>query len=407
MATTKIHISLFPSQQKFVMSKKKQTIFVSGRGVGKSLVTLITAINEAKKPNNEVLLVRKTYDELRTKLLPQLFEHPIQHPLNTIPMPLLQEGVNCTWNQSDRSIRLNNGGIIRYCSMDDKLKIRGFTVGSVFIDELVEFTELEYLELLQILRSPYGNRQIYACTNPSNQSSWIFKRFVKNRNDDTTEYISASSTENTTLAQDYLQGIRDTHTEEQCLQMIEGQWLSNEGCIYKEFNREVHIKKQELNHYKDFYIGMDYGFTDPNAFLLAGKNGSQIHIFEERCKSGMLHDDIIEYLESLNVYNAPVICDPSAAGIIALIESKGITCYKAKNEREAGINSVKNLLNKNKLTIDPSCKNLIESIESYKMDDKGKPEHKMSHMVDSLRYLSMHLSCNVDNSNYVLDLDNY
>jgi PBSX family phage terminase large subunit len=385
----KINLSLYPSQEKFVFSKKKQTIYIGARGCGKTQAMLLTAIIEAKKPNNEVLIVRKTYDELRTKLLPQLLEHPVNHPDNKDNKPLMPPD-KCEHNQSKHEIRLNNGGMIRYCSMDDKLKIRGYSVGSVFIDELIEFEEEEYLELLQILRGLNGNKQIYATSNPSNTSSWIYRRFVVER-DDTTEYITANWTENTLYAgTDYYDTIRSTHSEDQIKQMVNGEWTTQEGCIYKEFDRGRVLKQYDYSSFKEFFISMDYGFVDPNAFLLIGVNDSYYHVFQELQRNNMLHDDIIEFLNSWKIYTNNVICDPSAAAAIAFIESNGFRCYKANNDVEVGINQVKNCFEKGRLTIDPKCNSLIQALENYKMDSKNKPIHKGSHMPDALRYGIMH-----------------
>lgn len=400
MANIQIPINLFPSQKKFILSKKKEVVFVGGRGNGKSGCLLIAALKHAKSnPDNEVLIVRKTYGELTSRLLPMLFSRP-----GLLPR-LLPDGT-FEHHQSEHKIKLNNGGTIRYASLDDPLKIRGFTVGNVFVDELIELEFEEYSELLQILRSPHGTRQIYACTNPSTTSSWMYKRFVLERNDEQVDYINCASTENTTLPADYIESLRASHSEDEVRRIVGGEWGTTEGMIYKEFDRARCIKHMEPNQFKTFLLAMDYGFhPDPTAILLIGLNGSNYHVLEEYQSTKLMHDDILGKVNTYSLYNPNIVVDPSAAGLIGFLESNGHKTYKATNDRKLGIGEVRNVLEKGRLTIEPTCRELIEALENYRYDSKNEPIHKNSHLPDALRYGCMYNFSEPDTVNYIMNLN--
>ena len=122
--------------------------------------------------------------------------------------------------------------------------------------------------------------------------------------------------------------------------------------------------------------------------LLAGIDGDdRLWVYREHEASKMLHADIMRWLEQWRDKSPIVVVDPSAAGLIAEIQSKGFTCVKADNDVQIGIDRTRDVMAAGRVRFHASCVNLRRSATNYVRKPDGKPDKIDDHMVDSLRYL--------------------
>jgi phage terminase large subunit len=118
-----------------------------------------------------------------------------------------------------------------------------------------------------------------------------------------------------------------------------------------------------------------------------------VHVKREVYERGMSSDAITDAaIDAWDDNTEFMVVDPSAAGLIATLEARGIRVRKAVNDVKIGIATVTSMLPS--LTVDPSCTNLIDEFETYsygtrRVDDN--PVKENDHALDALRYTCMEL----------------
>lgn len=190
-----------------------------------------------------------------------------------------------------------------------------------------------------------------------------------------------------------------------------------EGLVYDIFSDDFHIRpapSKENSTYSSIIIGVDWGYQNPNVFLVMGVVGhgadARVHVFEEHYETGRT----LEYLKGIarslhrRFPNAVWWADPSRPGSIKSIGSLGIDIRPADNAIEDGVGSVANKLmirgqldEENgtdarwaHLYVDPSCRNTLREFHEYRRkrdpDNRDlyleKIEDKNNHAMDALRY---------------------
>jgi PBSX family phage terminase large subunit len=306
--------------------------------------------------------------------------------------PVLPKG-SYVHNLAEGKITLNSGGVIYLMGMDDPVRIRSINAGCIAIDEAIEFSEAEYLEVLGRLRGKEGSRQIFLATNPGLPSHFLYKRFFTEKNRDR-EVVCAKTAENTHLPQDYINSLNEL-PEVLRRRYVEGEWCAVEGCIYDGFNRDIHIKTLINIGYEEYILGLDMGYSHPAAILLAGRSGDRLYIIQEWRKSKQLIDAIINQVADMsrNLPSQPkIVCDPSAATMIAQLEAEGFNVQKANNDVLGGINRVRQRLvvrsDQPDLIINSNCMGLVEEFENYQFEQgTEKPIKVGDDLIDCLRYI--------------------
>lgn len=384
MAGRTIKVELFEKQLEFLNSDKKETLFSGGVRSGKSVALCWALFRQACIPNNEVILIRKTYKSLKLSTLVTLLSGatPIM-PKNTYVL-----------NKAEGTIKVNNGGVIYCMGMDEPSRIRSINAGSIFVDEASEFNQEEYDELLRRLSNPVGSRQIYLATNPGTPSHFLYKRFFLT-NSINRKVITVSSLENTALPQDYIDITLGEMDEQNKKRFVEGLWINFDGMIFANFDRNKHVVKLNPKEiYEEYFLAVDWGQTHPSAMLLVGKNKDRLYVLEEFYLKdpslNTLRDTIQKYY---NKYaGITLLYDPSAKILFNELANVGINLKKANNDVNGGINRVRTKLeirnDSSDIVINTTCTNLCREFESYQYKPDSEIVKKTNDdLLDCLRYI--------------------
>lgn len=146
----------------------------------------------------------------------------------------------------------------------------------------------------------------------------------------------------------------------------------------------------------------DPGGADPSALLLIGvSNNEHIHVYAELYHRGRLSAlDISEYLGKADKVGHIdfVVSDPSQGSLVETLRQLGWNAHGANNDKGDGIGQVRAMLLENRLTISPTCTNLITEFGTYwwptrqhlqaggKATDTRTPGHHHADALDALRY---------------------
>jgi len=183
-------------------------------------------------------------------------------------------------------------------------------------------------------------------------------------------------------------------TEDRFAQEYLGDFRKQEGLVYKEFNREVHLfdDKTIRSQTIETIAAVDFGYTNPTAILKIEKDSDQrYYVTWEWYKTQKTTSEIVEQVRAIRSN----VCypDPAEPDRIDELVSAGINCREVSKDIVAGIQVVRDLLKQNRLFIHVDCRHLINELETYhypeSQPDKNEvevPVKDNDHAVDALRY---------------------
>jgi len=264
--------------------------------------------------------------------------------------------------------------------LDEVASMRNFWVGW---NEVLSPTLIDRRGSAMFISTPKGFNHFYDLynlqTKDSNYSSFHFTTY-----------------DNPNIPVDEIEREKNTKPENTFAQEYLADFRKQEGLVYKEFRREVHVYKEEtiINPINNI-AGVDFGFTNPTAVIAITKDfDSSYWVRGEWYKSQKTDRQIAEYVSACN-FNE-VYPDPESPSAIEEMKKLNVNVkevVKNKDSVKNGINKIRALLLQNKLHIHESCINLISEFETYRYDedkpDKNANENPVKdhdHALDALRY---------------------
>lgn len=342
-------------------------------------------------PQGEYAIITRTYDSFKRNILPQL-ERIV--------------GVDAKYYKGNREMHLW-GKTIHIIGADDEraeAKIRGPTFSGAYVDELTIIPETVFKMLIS--RCAMGGARIFATTNPDSPFHWVKRDYLDNNPDVKSWQFTLD--DNPELLEEDKAYLKRQYRGLWYQRFIEGKWVQAEGSIYDFFETTglySHVIEFPLCEAREYIVGIDYGTTNPCAFVLIGINKSKpqpnMWVEDEYYYASKIHQrqktdaeycaDLINFLKFRNV--SAIYLDPSAASFRAELLKCGVNgVYDAENEVIDGIRLVSNMLSQGAIKITRKCSKLIEEFQSYVWDPKSaitgldKPLKQNDHALDALRY---------------------
>ena len=224
---------------------------------------------------------------------------------------------------------------------------------------------------------------------------WLKKRFFDNPDDDTLA-MTTTYTCNEWLDEADLKEFEKMKVKNPRRYRIEGlgEWGISEGLIFQ--NTECRdIKLQDFIGKRDYhaFYGLDFGFTDPTAFVGGFVNFElkEIYVVMELYESGLTNQATAERLKAMGIRHEVIKCDSAEPKSIEELRKAGINAkpaLKGPDSVNFGIQKLQNY----KIIYSPECENFAHEIKNYcwAKDRQGNttntPDHEFSHACDALRY---------------------
>ncbi len=384
--------------RELVSSTAPQVILAGVSDSGKSVACCLKAHSLCMQyPNCQGAITRKSYASMTGTVL------------QTFKRIAVNEGVSIYGGEHPQWYDYANGSRIWVGGMDNPDKILSSERDFIFVNQSEELLQTDW----EILSTRTTGRnavvphpQIFGDCNPGGSRHWIrelaktgvLKLLVATHKDNPTIYNEdgslTASGEARLLALSNLTGLRRKR-------LFEGVWATAEGAVYDNFNSAVHVVMRDISEFKRWYLTLDEGFTNPAVILLVGEDGDgRWHCAREFYQSGVLQETVVKttksWFDEFSCDTAAV--DESAAGLIADLNAIGVQAVGGKGRVLDGIQRIQNRLQiqgdgRPRLTIDPSCVNLVNELESYVWAvGKDVPKKENDHACDALRYLSDVLS---------------
>ena len=366
-------------QKLFLQSKAREKLYSGAFGSGKSFALCLQALIRALHPGAEEFLVRKTLAALKLSTLRTL--------LKILPPDTFQ------FYKSESRVQLNNGGAITLLGCDDAEKLGSIEATGIGIDEATEVDSDEYTALLGRVRLPHplGN-QIYLASNPSSPQHHLGIRFgVASEPEPNTEIFYSATAENTNLPLAYIDSLsrlKGTARDRYYL----GKWVAREGVI---FDLTPCVIEHEEAPDSDLYGGIDFGWSDPFAALIASvyRNETGQHVVYVLAERYLPNVPIAEHAGYLRTHfpTCTFFADSEAPEAIREMRKADLAVSLATKRVIYGVDAVNRLIAEDRLFISKNCENLIKEASNYVWNDKASKEApkagQKDHACDALRYL--------------------
>ena len=290
----------------------------------------------------------------------------------------------------------------------DRLLSTEYDMACVF--EATECRKEDVEKLTTRLRNnvmPY--QQLICDCNPSGPSHWlnIMAGTVK------MVRILSRHRDNPSVSNAYLQKLSSLYGAMRA-RFFEGRWVQSDGLVYDNFDLDMNVVKKEYDWEPTRVVaGVDEGYTNPFCCLRIEMDcDSRMHVAAERYQTGLLMSEMVDAVQDLVMHRdahdqAPeadlIVYDSAAPRLGASLKKAGLparACKKGPDSIVDGCHLVRQRLAVQgdrlpRLTIDPSCTNLLNELDTYEWSKrtdgstKDKPVDQFNHACDALRYLVM------------------
>ena len=350
-------------------SQSRVTQHIGGTRSGKTYAVLQFLIVKAIENKETITIVRKTIPSLKRTVIKDFKDI-------LIGLNIWQDE---NYNITDRIYNLYDS-TIQFLSTDDADKLRGIKSTILFVDEASEIDEESYFQL-----SIRTSGKIILAYNPTvSPYHWLrtmpeVERFVTTYRD------------NIYLPKEMVDAIENLqHTNEKYWKIYgKGEFAPNDKAIFT-FELCDSIDA-------DFVaFGIDFGFSnDPTALCAVYKNSDTIFLEELIYEKGLVTNDIVAKLNSLDIQKSEEIWGDSAEPrLIEELYRSGFNIkpvVKGKDSIKFGIGVMQNY----KIKILKTSQNLINEMYAYQYstDKHGyttdTPEGGLDHLIDAARYACM------------------
>ena len=226
-------------------------------------------------------------------------------------------------------------------------RIRGMTSFGAYINE-GSLANQEVFDEIKARCSGQGAR-IITDTNPDHPEHWLLKDYIKSSAPGIMSFHFRLD-DNTFLDPRYVKNIKETTPRGMFYDRgVEGLWVSGEGVVYPQFDRNRHtITKEEAAkmNFDRYFCGVDWGWEHWGAIVLVGVKGNAYYIIEEHAAQHKYINDWISIAKDIvrRYGNIPFYCDPARTEHIAAFQNAGIRAFLANNRVLSGIEAVATLM---------------------------------------------------------------
>ena len=350
-------------------SQSRVTQHIGGTRSGKTYAVLQFLIVKAIENKETITIVRKTIPSLKRTVIKDFKD--------------ILQGLNIwqdeNYNITDRIYNLYDS-TIQFLSTDDADKLRGIKSTILFIDEASEIDEESYFQL-----SIRTSGKIILAYNPTvSPYHWL-------RTMPEVERYVTTYRDNIYLPKEMVDAIENLqHTNEKYWKIYgKGEFAPNDKAIFQ-FDLCDSIDADFVG------FGIDFGFSsDPTALCAVYKNSDTIFLEELIYEKGMVTNDIVAKLNSLDIQKSEEIWGDSAEPrLIEELYRSGFNIkpvVKGKDSIKFGIGVMQNY----KIKILKQSQNLINEMYAYQYstDKHGyttdTPEGGLDHLIDAARYCCM------------------
>jgi len=393
------------------LRKFHRLTLIAGRRGGKTRAASIAAVQEAMIPNTIGWACAPTVPKLHRYVIPAIEQ--------LIPPSWVE-----SWNSEFGDLRLKNGSLIHFQTLEHPDQGRGQGLDWLWIDEVSELTQ----EHWDTIRPSLTERRGVAFFSTSPRSfDWVYEKLYRPaetgfhcRPDGSLDLSKPatgfwacrySTSENPIISQDELDEAAASMSPLMFQQEYEADFVTFQGAVYGEDLKSQHILTDEqvkriipewpqIDPARPVLVGIDTGADHPfGAVKLVSTDRGFVVVDEylERERSFIKHASFLKAMGGQNRPRYAINKNDKQASIE--LAQHGVYAAKAENDVVAGTERVKSWLHTDQLFFASSrCPHTIKQMQAYRWAEntaadgsarKEKVFKKNDELPDALRYAMM------------------
>lgn len=369
----------YPQQYAFLLDQSRYPAFVGGRNSGKTFTGAYKALERASR-GGLGLIAGPSFPAMKMGPKPRFLK------------VLDDAGIEYLENKNENTLYIPTfNASIQFAGLENDTYTRGPNYNWGWVDELDFVANPEMWKTAKAAVREGGDYQLFPTSTPKGRRL-IYVEWVRDRDDFHTLYRATSRDNIFVESETYIAGLGYTGNFYE--QEINAEFVSFEGLVYPSFDRFRQVRSVECEDWPAA-LGLDIGSRSPTALMTMRYSGDRFHIEREHYQREMSNPEIVdavvrEYERANALF---VVFDPEAGNLGIDLNRAGLHVRKAQKAVKDGISRVMGIIPD--LTVDPSCVNTLEEIESYQYPtsgEKDQPIKSNDHLMDDLRYLAMELS---------------
>lgn len=350
---------------------------IAGRRFGKSFIGALAAVEEAMIPNTVGWACAPTVPKLHRYIIPAF-------------QALIPKSFVHNWDR-DKSIldlRLKNGSLIHFQTLEDPDQGRGQGLDWLWIDEICELTKMHW----EVIRPSLAGDTVAFFTTTPRSFDWVYEEFYRPFEQSVPGYLAwkakTADSANPRITKEYLERERATMTEKMFRQEYEADFVSFQGAIYDEdFYHQVlqtddAVKAfipewPDIAPWRQVMIGIDTGADHPFGAVKMVSTAKGVVVVGEYLRR---HSSYLEHSSAI----LSLAANPNARyalnknerqGIIELTRHGLTNLTEAPNDNLAGIQRVQSLLKQKQLWFAlPSCPKTVQQMMAYRWAENTNPK---------------------------------
>lgn len=362
----------------------------AGRRFGKTILAVEEMIGVAVSSNEKrIAYIAPTFQQARDIAWEHLKARcqPIAADINEsqlkITLKTQEGGTSVIVLKSWDAIETLRGQKFDFLVLDEVAMMRNFWTGW---QEVLRPTLTDTKGAAMFISTPKGFNHFYDLYNLEAE-------------DDQYKSFHATTYDNPYIDRDEIEEAKKQLTEDRFHQEYMGDFRKQEGLVYKEFIRDVHLtdKEPDDQQVREYFAGIDFGYTNPAAVIHIKLDLQGMYwVVGEWYETGRTEAQVADYVKSCG-FNS-VFADPESPSAIKELNNRSINVrevVKSKDSIVNGIQKVRDLLKQNKIRVHTRCQSLISEFEMYAYDEprdgllKEVPRKENDHALDALRYAIM------------------
>jgi PBSX family phage terminase large subunit len=271
--------------------------------------------------------------------------------------------------------------------------IRGSTAFGAYINEASLANEEVFNEILNRCSAPHA--RIICDTNPDVPTHYLKADYIDN-DDPKAGVVSYHFVidDNTFLSADYIQHMKaGTPTGMFYDRSILGLWVSGEGMVYRDFDKEkMLIPRANLPNNLTYYCGVDWGYEHKGTIVVMADDAQgNTYLVEEHTKQYEEIDYWVRVAKEIQKrygFNINFWADSARPDHVARFQREGIKTYNADKSVLSGIESVSKLMKQGRFfVVQEATDKYLEEIYQYVWNEKtGEPVKLHDDVMDAKRY---------------------
>lgn len=325
----------------------------------------------------------------------------LRNVVNPMKDILNSKGIGYYHHRSENWIQVGTNTYWLFGASNEKSQdvLQGMTSAGLLVDEAALIPE-SFIDQA-IGRCSIAGAKLWFNCNPGPPKHFFKTKFIDRAKEKRLLYLHFTMDDNPSLAESVKARFRRMFSGVWFKRFILGQWVVAEGAIYDMFDEAAHVVK-DLPPMIRYWVGIDYGTSNPTVFLLLGQGKDDcLYVCREwvwdSSEKGRQKTDK-EYSDALRSFIgriavSRIYIDPSAASFsLQLTKDKMRGVTPADNSVVEGIRNVSTLLSAGRLKVHASCEKTIQGFHAYVWDPKAqergedKPLKENDHECDALRY---------------------